>query len=130
MSKHAMVTPFEKMKILGMYSEAKKILDGKFPYPRMAIIYPSYVCNHNCVDCLYGTWNKKNHVLMDDRNFSVLIEALISLNIKSVEFSGGGEPTIHPKFLTLVNRMINEGIEMGLLTNGTMLEGALLRAVA
>jgi len=124
----SIVTPFEKMKILGMYAEAKKIREGKLPYPRMAIVYPSYVCNHNCVDCLYAEWNREHHVLMDERKFPALVEALVSLRVKSVEFSGGGEPTLHPKFLQLVHCLANEGIEMGVLTNGTMLKDGLLEA--
>ncbi len=82
-----MVTPFEKMKILGMYGEAKRIKEGKIPYPRMAIVYPTYVCNHNCRDCLYGEWNRSHHAIMDPRRFPELVEALVSLRIKAVEGS-------------------------------------------
>lgn len=128
-SPKGLVTPFEKMKILGMYSEAKQIREGKIPYPRMAILYPTYVCNHNCQDCLYGDWNRSHHVVMDPRRFPELVEALMSLRVKAVEFSGGGEPTLHPKFVRLVYCLANEGLEMGLLTNGTMLHGEILEAV-
>lgn len=128
-SSKGLVTPFEKMKILGMYSEAKQIREGKIPYPRMAILYPTYVCNHNCQDCLYGEWNRSHHVIMDARRFPELVEALVSLRIKAVEFSGGGEPTLHPRFTRLVHYLATEGLEMGLLTNGTMLHGEILEAV-
>ncbi|MGQ9653115.1 MAG: radical SAM protein [Thermodesulfobacteriota bacterium] len=124
-----MVTPFEKMKILGMYGEAKRIKEGKIPYPRMAIVYPTYVCNHNCLDCLYGEWNRSHHSIMDPRRFPDLVEALLSLRIKAVEFSGGGEPTLHPNFVRLVRYLANEGVEMGLLTNGTRIEGEILGAL-
>jgi MoaA/NifB/PqqE/SkfB family radical SAM enzyme len=124
-----LVTPFERMKILGMYSEAKRIREGKIPYPRMAIVYPTYVCNHNCQDCLYGEWNRSHHVIMDARRFPELVDALVSLRIKAVEFSGGGEPTLHPNFTRLVCLLANEGLEMGLLTNGTMIRGETLEAV-
>ncbi len=125
----ALVTPFEKMKILGMYSEAKRIREGKIPYPRMAIVYLTYVCNHNCQDCLYGEWNRSHHVIMEARWFPRLVESLVGLGIKAVEFSGGGEPTMHPDFVRLVYCLANEGLEMGLLTNGTMLRGEILEAV-
>ncbi len=128
-SPKGLVTPFEKMKILGMYSEAKQIREGKLPYPRMAIVYPTYVCNHNCHDCLYGEWNRCHHVIMEARRFPVLVESLVSLRVRAVEFSGGGEPTLHPKFVRLAHCMANEGLEMGLLTNGTMISGPILETL-
>lgn len=115
-----MVSPFEKSKILTMYSVAKEILEGKMPHPLMAVVYPSYVCNHNCQGCSYQKLNRGKNIFLDPQNFVKLLKSLHCLEVKSIEFSGGGEPTLHPKFCELVKQAVNEGFELGLLTNGSL----------
>jgi radical SAM protein with 4Fe4S-binding SPASM domain len=122
-SERIVVTPFEKNKILAMYPLAKRILEGKMVYPLMAVVYPSYVCNHNCQGCSYEELNRKENVFLDPKNFVKLLKSLHSLEVKSIEFSGGGEPTLHPQFCELVNWALKEGFELGLLTNGSLLSG-------
>jgi radical SAM protein with 4Fe4S-binding SPASM domain len=123
------VTPFEKNKILRMYPVAKRILEGKMVHPLMAIVYPSYVCNHNCQGCSYEELNRRENVFLDPRNFVRLLRSLRSLEVKSIEFSGGGEPTLHPQFCELVRRAANERFELGLLTNGSLLSGRIADVV-
>jgi radical SAM protein with 4Fe4S-binding SPASM domain len=123
------VTPFEKNKILRMYPVAKRILEGEMVHPLMAIVYPSYVCNHNCQGCSYEELNRKENVFLDPKNFVKLLRSLRSLEVKSIELSGGGEPTLHPQFCELVRRAANERIELGLLTNGSLLSGRIADVV-
>lgn len=117
------VTPFEKNKILTMYPVAKEILEGKMPHPLMAVVYPSYVCNHNCQGCSYQELNRKENVFLDPQNFVKLLKSLRCLGVKSIELAGGGEPTLHPKFGELAKRAAKEEFELGLLTNGSLLSG-------
>jgi radical SAM protein with 4Fe4S-binding SPASM domain len=124
------VTPFEKNKILTMYPVAKRILEGEKPHPLMAVVYLSYVCNHNCQGCSYEELNRKENVFLDPKDFVKLMKSLHSLGVKSIEFSGGGEPTLHPQFCELVKRAANEGFELGLLTNGSLLSGEIADLVA
>jgi radical SAM protein with 4Fe4S-binding SPASM domain len=118
-----LVNPFEENKILRMHPHAKSILEGKMPHPLMAVVYPSYVCNHNCQGCSYQKLNRKEKVFLDPQNFVKLLKSLSQLKVKSIEFSGGGEPTLHPKFGELVKRAAKERFELGLVTNGSLLSG-------
>ena len=118
-----LVDPFEKNKILRMHSVAKEILEGGMPHPLMAVVYPSYVCNHNCQGCPYQELNGEQNVFLDPKNFAELLKSLHGLEVKSIEFSGGGEPTLHPEFCELVKQSANEGFELGLLTNGSLVSG-------
>ncbi len=118
-----LVDPFEKNKILRFYGLAKCISEGKMPHPLMAVVYPSYVCNHNCQGCPYHELNRDENVFLDPKNFVPLLKSLRDLQVKSVEFSGGGEPTLHPEFGELVEQAANQGFELGLLTNGSLLSG-------
>jgi radical SAM protein with 4Fe4S-binding SPASM domain len=120
-----LVTPFEKSKILTMYSIAKKILEGEMPHPLMAVVYPSYGCNHNCQGCSYHELNRGENLFFDPQNFVKLLKSLYSLKVKSIEFSGGGEPTLHPKFGELAEKAVDEGFELGLSTNGSLLSGTI-----
>lgn len=122
-AERVVVTPFEKNKILTLYPLAKRILEGEMIRPLMAVVYPSYVCNHNYPGCSYQELNRKENVFLDPKNFVKLLMSLHSLEVKSLEFSGGGEPTLHLRFCELVERAVDEGFELGLLTNGSLLSG-------
>ena len=112
-------------RILTHYTEACLIANGKMPAPRTAIVYPTYICNQNCVWCEYAQDNAENRAIMPDERLFQLLEDLRDLGVRGVEFCGGGEPTLHPQFTEAVRRTHKLGMGIGLLTNGTMLKGEL-----
>ncbi len=128
-SERIVVNLFENNRILRMYHLAKEILEGKTPYPIMAVVYPSYVCNHNCQGCSYRALNRKENTFLDAKNFEKLLKSLHCLKVKSIEFSGGGEPTLHPKFDEMIELAAGEEFELGLLTNGSLLSGRIVDLV-
>lgn len=54
-----------KRRVLQYYSESQQIFrvtssgEGKLPYPKMAFIFPTYRCNLNCKNCMYGEYIQK-----------------------------------------------------------------------
>jgi radical SAM protein with 4Fe4S-binding SPASM domain len=122
-SQRILVNPFERNKILRWRHLAEEILEGKMPHPLMAVVYPSYVCNHDCHGCSYRELNKNENLFSDSSNFSELLRSIRGLGVKSIEFSGGGEPTLHPQFDELAEYAANQRFELGLLTNGSLLSG-------
>lgn len=126
--KEANVLDYLKLRVLSFYQEAKMIKAGKFPRPRMAILYPTYVCNHSCIGCDYSINNETNKSLTSDE-FDRLIEQLVKIGISSVEFCGGGEPTLHPYLLKAIDKFIQNKIAIGLLTNGTNMNDGLKKAL-
>lgn len=118
-------------RILTHWPEAKSILERKMPAPRTAIVYPTYVCNQDCIWCEYNAENTNkdlDRVMSRDHLFK-LIEDLRNLGVLGVEFCGGGEPTLHPNLAELVRDMHAKGQSIGLLTNGTKLKGELASAL-
>lgn len=118
-------------RILTHWPEAKSILERKMPAPRTAIVYPTYVCNQDCLWCEYNAENTNKNldrVMSRERLFG-LIEELRNLGVLGVEFCGGGEPTLHPNLAELVRDMHSKGQSIGLLTNGTKLKGELASAL-
>ena len=94
------------------------LLTGRPQPPRMAIVYPTYKCNHNCPGCDYEELINKNGSSMSEEQLLWLIHELHIFGIKALEWSGGGEPTIHPGFVSASKKWIGYGHQFGLITNG------------
>lgn len=114
------VLDYLQLRVLSCYKEAMMIKEGRMPAPRMAIIYPNYVCNHRCFGCDYTELNKTRHSL-SEREFINIIDQLIDIGINGIEFCGGGEPTLHPSLPKIIDKLIENDISFGFLTNGTNL---------
>lgn len=129
MSTNGRTFKFLENRILTHYPAAKMILDGNMPAPRTAIVYPTYICNQNCLWCEYAADNAEHQTMMPPDKLRGLVDDLRELGVRGVEFCGGGEPTLHPLMPELIRDMKAKGVSSGLLTNGTRLKGALAEAV-
>ena len=118
-------------RIMTHWTEARTILDRKMPAPRTAIVYPTYVCNQDCLWCEYNAENTDKNLtrIMSKDQLFRLCGDLRDLGVRGVEFCGGGEPTLHPNLAELVRNMKADGVSIGLLTNGTKLKGELASAL-
>lgn len=59
---------------------------------------------------------------MDSSNFSKVLHSLRSLEVKFINLSGGGEPTLHPSFCEFAQMCIREQFKLSLITNAVSLE--------
>ena len=109
-----------QLRVLSCYNEALMLKEGKMPPPRMAIVYPTYLCNHNCIGCDYTEENKLKKV-MTREEFLRVIDQLHDIGVCGMEFCGGGEPTLNPHLSEAIDRAVEHGIHFGMLTNGTNL---------
>jgi len=116
----ANVLDYLQLRVLSFYHEAQMLKQGKMPRPRMCILYPTYVCNHRCFGCDYSEEHKSRKSLTREE-FDHIIDELLNIGIESVEFCGGGEPTLHPYLPKALDRFISNNIAFGILTNGTNL---------
>lgn len=124
------VFDFLENRILTHYHAARMLLDGEMPAPRTAIVYPTYICNQNCLWCEYAEDNAGIHQMMTNDQLTGLIRALRELGVRGVEFCGGGEPTLHPRLAGIIREMKSRGMSTGLLTNGSRIKGELALALA
>ena len=116
-------------RILTFYREAREILEGKIPVPRMAIVYPTYVCNQSCLWCEYSHENGNVHTVMTRAQLRHTLESVVDLGVESVEFCGGGEPSMHPGLADSINWLGENGVRVGLITNGSGLRANLRAAL-
>lgn len=77
-------------------------------------------CNLKCVFCSVSERNLKQE--WDYEELLKAIDAFIDCGIKTIEFSGGGDPTLHPDFWGFVLHARRKGLKMGLITNGLRLK--------
>jgi len=95
--------------------------DDKTIYPINIEISPSGVCNANCKDCFYRQNSNELQGLdkfyFDEIRMKKLINEISKLNIKSISWTGGGEPTLHPSFYKFTKWANKKNIQQGLFTN-------------
>lgn len=81
-----------------------------------AYVVLGYACNHRCSCCPCGQEQGENAFYSREKLMADA-EKICGLGITDVTISGG-EPTIHPDFLSLLEYCLKQGINVHLLTNG------------
>lgn len=88
-------------------------------------------CNHRCLFCYGGhSSERKLDAVMD---FDVLLSALHQAKahgLKAVTFVGNGEPLCYPRIRDLLKALQEMELEIGIFTNGALLERDLREFVA
>jgi len=116
------ISPFNGLKCLAQATKIETILEGGMPYPTCAQIDVSNICNHKCIWCFYQFFKDREKVMMKKEKLFGLIDELASLGVKSILFTGGGEPTFHPNICEAIERTHKLGLKVGVSTNGGFLD--------
>jgi GTP 3',8-cyclase len=104
---------------------------GKKTDPITLEIDPSNACNHSCPFCISGHIHLNkfkgteffNREIMSKKILMELVKDLSKTKIKSIAFTGGGEPTINPNLKEAINYLReNSKIDLGMYSNGTNFE--------
>lgn len=95
--------------------------DNKQVYPINVEISPSGICNARCENYFYRQDNNAllglDNLYFNKDRMQELIEELAELGVKSISWTGGGEPTTHPNFSEFAQWTKYAGIQQGLFTN-------------
>lgn len=92
-------------------------------------IKPTNICNHNCSYCAYRVENLQLGKDMSIRDqipkekMIEIIDDIVNMGVKSVTFSGGGEPFCYPYLLDAVKKLAQTPVKFAALTNGSKLQG-------
>jgi uncharacterized protein len=96
---------------------AKKQLVWGWPEPG-AVVFSSFVCTNNCIFCAPAHDRKGNPADLDDEIFA-FIDDCAAQGMKTLFFTGAGEPTLNRSLVDYVRRAREHGIEnMFMFTNG------------
>lgn len=126
-----------------LYSQAKPIYwldrvaqlrEGIMPPPVHVQLVLSDLCNQDCSFCAYrmssglsnelfpqGTRKNPNRMIPTAKAEEI-IDDCAALGVKAIQFTGGGEPTVHPDHLALFARAQAHGLATALVTNSINLD--------
>jgi len=108
-------------KIYYYLDQVEKLNRGEFVPPISCEIDPSNSCNLKCGFCMFGEWREDHHEHLGMNTYISLIGELQQMGTKSITFTGGGEPLLNPNFNTMASMAFALGFQVGLVTNGVLL---------
>lgn len=106
-------------KLLKHLDKLQIIQNGFTPSPVMIHLSICNPCNLTCSFCCFAD-RSLGEILDVDRAKSAITQ-FKKLGATGLEFTGGGEPTLHPKFDEIVKHAYDLGYAIGICTNGTTL---------
>ena len=121
-------SPYSNLKIFHHSDLLKKIEAGERVAPIYIRIKPTNVCNQNCYYCHY----KNPYLTLDEYNstdyiphdkMTEICEDMEEMGVRAVTFSGGGEPLAYPYIAETMQKILDVGIDLSIITNGTLLQG-------
>lgn len=124
------ITPFTPLKLLKHSDRVERALAGEVTYPLSVEIDLSNVCNHRCPWCSYNGFRQENWVSLPGARALTLLEELAACGVRSVTFTGGGEPLVHQQAADIFQKAADVGLQFGVVTNGRRLEGAVVGVLA
>jgi len=80
---------------------------------------PTTACNLACPDCINR--DLLNQGLFTRKRIKELAQEMVSAGVKAIVLIGGGEPLMHPEIGWLIEYFGKNGIQLGLTTNGTLI---------
>lgn len=113
---------FQKFKILAHSDKISEIVNGGIPSPVEWIIYPSNICGYRCGHCIMAKEQSDHRGLLSRFAMEKIPTDATVYGIKTVIFSGGGDPLINPYTIESARRCKENGIFTGLNNQGYLLE--------
>ena len=116
-----------------------QLKNGDQPIPLQVQLIIADLCNHNCSFCAYrmegytsnknfGEWDAVKGMINNNPNRMIPYEKCIEilddcaeLGVKALQYTGGGEPTVHPKHKEIFQYTLDKGMDLALVTNGTIM---------
>lgn len=129
----SIINPYTPYKIIYHYDNWLKLRDWyyaisvgddsvKLPIPIVVSIDPANVCNCKCLDCNADFILNKNHqCMLSPEYLDELADFLKEWGVKTACLGGGGEALCNPYTGKFIERLKNNGVGVGLVSNGTLL---------
>lgn len=108
---------YNRKKILKHFDRLVKLRSGEIVAPIHVRLHLYSGCNFSCDFCNYET--KAQKTLISYEKACEILKNCVSMGVKAITFSGGGEPTLHSDFGRIAIRARELGLETALITNGS-----------
>lgn len=109
-------------KIIYYMDKINKLKFGEYVSPISCEIDPSNKCPLSCNFCLYKKYNEENRVNLPWDVYYSVIHQLKAEGVKSITFTGGGEPTCNPRINSMIDLALSLDFEIGMITNGVLVD--------
>ncbi|MFP3153774.1 radical SAM protein [Lachnospiraceae bacterium ZAX-1] len=123
-------TPYSNLKIFDHADVIRALKEEKRVAPVYVRIKPTNYCNHKCSYCSYADKDLVNWINEEKKkkqipweNMQAILEDMQSMGVKAITFSGGGEPLLYPHIEESLQRVLDAGIDLSIITNGHLLKG-------
>ncbi|MFZ2253214.1 MAG: radical SAM protein [Minisyncoccia bacterium] len=123
---------YSPLKIFHHRDALDSLRKGEHVAPIRIQLVPTNRCNQNCRGCAYrmaGYTSAETFNSADELPWSKLREIVDdcqAMGIRAIEVTGGGEPAIHPQFADLCGHIVNAGLDLGVVTNGSVWDDRIL----
>jgi pyruvate-formate lyase-activating enzyme len=123
--------PFNSDKLLAQVYRWRKIKRGSpIPQPVLVTVDPINLCNHKCVWCNAGYILEKNSRQISRDGLFELADFFAEwkshpdweAGVESVCIAGGGEPLLNKHTGDFIDRCVENGIEVGVVTHGGLID--------
>jgi len=120
---------YSQMKALWHLGPITQLREGQIPPPVHVHIFLSDLCNQDCAACNYrasfglsdeACAGNPNRMISKEKAFEILDDCA-ALGVQAIQFTGGGEPTVHPHHVEIFEYAQSLGLETCLVTNGVLL---------
>ena len=115
-----------------------QLRNNEQPYPVHVQLIISDYCNQDCSFCAYrmsgyssnelfkvyntdGSVNNNPKRMIPYEKIEEIIDDCATMGVRAIQLTGGGEPTLHPQFTQIVEKIKSKGIDLALVTNGLLL---------
>lgn len=121
--------PFNSYKLLVHVDRWRKIRRGRpVPAPVLITVDPTNICNFDCAWCNAEYIRKHRNLRLSRQTLNALADFLPrwgtspnpdDVGVKAICVAGGGEPLLNPDTGEFVDRVVANGVEVGMVTNGS-----------
>jgi len=123
------VRQFSSDKILKHLDRVNAWLRGENHSPITVELDMSNICNHRCPECSGCYFQNRNSDLLPIDLANNIIKQLVEAEVRGLIFTGGGEPLCHPHIKEVVRLAYNLGLDIGFITNGSLINEEIARVL-
>ena len=142
-----MSNPYASDKVQYFQDRLQELREGRQPNPVHVQMILSDLCNQNCSFCAYrmdgyssnqlfsilepdGTKNNNPNRMIPYEKAIEILNDCKELGVRAIQFTGGGEPTVHPKHREIFAHTQALGLDWAVVTNGMLFRDGVVDLLA
>jgi MoaA/NifB/PqqE/SkfB family radical SAM enzyme len=134
---------YSPYKVLHHRDRLDILREGRQPAPVHVQLVISDRCNQSCHFCSYrwpGNTSSELFPQLDTETGKAssnpgrmipidqvksILDDCVEMGVKAIQITGGGEPTVHPQHREIFQAVLDRGLNLALVTNGTIFQGGI-----